>query len=99
MPPAARITDFHTCPMITPTLPPLPHVGGPIVGPSNPTVLIGKMPAATLGDSCLCVGPLDTIIQGSSNVFIGKKPAARMGDKTAHGGVISTGCPSVIIGG
>jgi uncharacterized Zn-binding protein involved in type VI secretion len=99
MPPAARITDFHTCPMVTPALPPIPHVGGPIVGPGNSTVLIGKMPATVLGDTCVCVGPPDTIVQGSSTVFIGGKPAARMGDKTAHGGVIGVGFPSVIIGG
>ena len=99
MPPAARITDFHTCPMVTPALPPMPHVGGPIIGPGNPTVLIGKMPASVLGDLCVCVGPTDTIVQGSSSVFIGKKPAVRMGDQTAHGGVVALGFPSVIIGG
>ncbi|MCQ2098958.1 MAG: PAAR domain-containing protein [Fibrobacter sp.] len=57
------------------------------------------MPAAVMGDSCVCVGPPDTIIKGSATVMIGKKPAARMGDTTAHGGTISVGCPTVIIGG
>ena len=38
MPPAARLTDMHTCPMQTPGLPPIPHVGGPIVGPGVPNV-------------------------------------------------------------
>jgi uncharacterized Zn-binding protein involved in type VI secretion len=90
---------MHTCPMQTPGVPPIPHVGGPIVGPSVPTVLIGKLPAAVLGDSCVCVGPPDSIVKGSSTVLIGGKPAARMGDTTAHGGSIVLGLPTVLIGG
>lgn len=96
--PAARLTDMHMCPMVTPGLPPIPHVGGPIIGPGAPTVMIGGMPAAVMGDSCICVGPPSTIIMGSTGVMIGGKPAARMGDPTAHGGVISMGCPTVLIG-
>ena len=96
---AARLTDMHTCPMQTPGLPPVPHVGGPIIGPGVPTVLIGKLPAAVMGDMATCVGPPDTIIKGSTTVMIGGKPAARMGDTTAHGGSIIMGCPTVIIGG
>jgi uncharacterized Zn-binding protein involved in type VI secretion len=100
MPPAARLTDMHTCPMQTPAFPsPIPHVGGPVVGPGAPTVLIGSMPAAVLGDSCVCVGPPDTIAMGSTTVMIGGKPAARMGDPTAHGGSIVIGFPTVMIGG
>jgi len=99
MPPAARLTDMHTCPMLTPGLPPIPHVGGPVIGPGSPTVLIGKLPAAVLGDSAVCVGPPDTIVKGSATVMIGGKPAARMGDTTAHGGSIVLGDPTVIIGG
>lgn len=99
MPNAARLTDMHTCPMQTPGLPPVPHVGGPIIGPGVPTVLIGKLPAAVMGDMAICVGPPDTIIKGSTTVMIGGKPAARMGDTTAHGGSIIMGCPTVIIGG
>ena len=99
MPNAARLTDMHTCPMQTPGLPPVPHVGGPIFGPGVPTVLIGKLPAAVMGDMATCVGPPDTIIKGSTTVMIGGKPAARMGDTTAHGGSIIMGCPTVIIGG
>jgi uncharacterized Zn-binding protein involved in type VI secretion len=57
------------------------------------------MPAAVLGDQCVCVGPPDVIIKGSATVMIGKKPAARMGDSTAHGGTIVLGCPTVMIGG
>jgi uncharacterized Zn-binding protein involved in type VI secretion len=96
MPPAARITDMHTCPLFNG---PVPHVGGPIIGPSVPTVLIGGQPAAVIGDMCVCVGPPDTIIKGSGTVFIGGRPAARMGDNTAHGGVIVQGLPTVMIGG
>ena len=99
MPPAARLTDMHVCPMVTPGLPPIPHVGGPVVGPGVPTVLIGKLPAALLGDSAVCVGPPDTIIQGSTTVLIGSRPAARIGDPTAHGGSIAMGWPTVLIGG
>ena len=99
MPPAARLTDMHTCPMVTPGLPPIPHVGGPIVGPGVPTVLIDKLPAAVVGDHAVCVGPPDVIIQGSSTVMIGSRPAARIGDATAHGGAVVLGCFTVMIGG
>ncbi|RSK43444.1 type VI secretion protein [Hymenobacter perfusus] len=99
MPFAARLTDMHTCPMQTPAVPPIPHVGGPIIGPGCPTVLIGKLPAARVGDSAVCVGPPDSIVQGSATVLIGGMPAARMGDATAHGGSIVLGCFTVLIGG
>lgn len=96
MPPAARLTDMHACPMVTGIV---PHVGGPIIGPGIPTVLIVGLPAAVLGDSATCVGPPDTIAMGSATVLIGGKPAARMGDTTAHGGTIVLGAPNVMIGG
>ena len=99
MPLAARITDMHICPMSTPGTLPIPHVGGPIIGPGTPTVLIGQLPAAVTGDMCVCVGPPDSIITGSATVLIGGKPAARMGDSTAHGGTIVLGHPTVMIGG
>jgi uncharacterized Zn-binding protein involved in type VI secretion len=99
MPPAARLTDQHTCPAVTPGLPPIPHVGGPIVGPGMPTVLIGSLPAAVLGDMAVCVGPPDVIVRGSGTVMIGGRPAARLGDGTAHGGAIVSGWPTVMIGG
>lgn len=97
--PAARLTDLHTCPMVTPGVPPIPHVGGPITGPGAPTVLIGSIPAAVMGDMAVCVGPPDSIIKGSATVLICGKPAARMGDTTAHGGSIVLGLPTVLIGG
>ena len=96
--PAARMGDMHMCPMLTPGVPPIPHVGGPVMPPGMPTVLIGAMPAATVGGMCLCVGPPDVIALGSFTVMIGGKPAARMGDMTAHGGSIVIGCPTVLIG-
>lgn len=96
MPSAARLADMHTCPLVTALV---PHVGGPITGPGVPTVLIGSMPAAVVGDLLVCVGPPDTIVKGSTTVLIGGKPAARQGDLTAHGGVIVVGMPTVQIGG
>ncbi len=97
MPPAARLTDMHVCPMVEPG--PVPHVGGPIVGPGCPTVLIGGLPASIVGDQCVCVGPPDVVAQGSTTVTIGGMPAVRIGDATAHGGAIVSGEPTVIIGG
>ncbi|SDP92533.1 Zn-binding Pro-Ala-Ala-Arg (PAAR) domain-containing protein, incolved in TypeVI secretion [Mucilaginibacter sp. OK268] len=96
MPLAARVSDMHVCPMFTG---PIPHVGGPVLPPGSPTVLIGGLPAACVGDMCTCAGPPDVIANGSATVLIGGKPAARMGDPTAHGGSIIIGCPTVIIGG
>ena len=97
MPPAARVTDNHLCPMVTGVV---PHVGGPVIGPGCPTVMIGNMPAAIMGDNCVCTGPPDSIIKGSATVMIGGKPAVRVDDTTAHGGTIMPpGCPTVMIGG
>ncbi len=98
MKPAARLGDMHVCPMVTPGLPPIPHVGGPITLAAA-TVLIGGQPAARLGDMATCVGPPDSIALGSATVLIGGQPAARMGDMTAHGGSIVVGLPTVLIGG
>lgn len=94
MPSAARVGDMHTCPMVTGTV---PHVGGPVLPPGCPTVMIGGQPAARVGDMLTCTGPPDTISAGSGTVKIGGMAAARMGDSTAHGGVITLGCPTVNI--
>ncbi|SHM71387.1 Zn-binding Pro-Ala-Ala-Arg (PAAR) domain-containing protein, incolved in TypeVI secretion [Cyclobacterium lianum] len=94
--PAARITDMHICPMVNPGG--VPHVGGPIMPPGEPTVLIGGMPAARVGDMATCSGPPDSIVAGSATVMIGGMPAARMGDSTSHGGSIVAGLPTVLIG-
>jgi uncharacterized Zn-binding protein involved in type VI secretion len=87
---------MHTCPMATG---PVPHVGGPILPPCEPTVLIGMLPAARVSDMATCVGPPDVIAKGSATVLIGNLPAARIGDQTAHGGVIVLGCMTVLVGG
>ena len=92
--PAARLSDLHTCPMVTGVV---PHVGGPI-SLGCPTVLIGDLPAARVGDMAVCVGPPDSIVMGAFTVLIGGAPAARMGEMTAHGGVITLGMVTVLIG-
>ena len=93
--PAARVTDMHVCPMVTGVV---PHVGGPILPPGEPTVLIGNLPAARVGDMATCVGPPDTIVSGSATVLIGGLPAAYMGSETAHGGTVVMGVLNVMIG-
>ncbi len=96
--PAARVTDMHTCPMVTPGLPPIPHVGGPILPTCSTNVLTGGLPQARVTDKCFCVGPVDMIVKGSSSVLVNNLPAARVTDTTTHGGVIITGQPNVLIG-
>lgn len=96
MPPASRVSDMHVCPMVTGVV---PHVGGPILPPCQPTVLTGMLPQARVGDMAVCVGPPDVIVKGSMTVLVGSMPAARIGDITAHGGNIVLGCFTVLIGG
>ncbi len=96
--PAARITDMHVCPMVTPGVPPIPHVGGPILPPGGITVLIGGLPAARVSDMAVCVGPPDVIALGSFTVLTMSMPQARMGDMSAHGGSIVMGLPTVLVG-
>ena len=93
--PAARLTDMHVCPMVTVVV---PHVGGPILAPGAPTCLIGGLPAARVGDTCVCVGPPDVIALGSFTVLISGQFAARLGDMTAHGGSIVLGHFTTLIG-
>ncbi len=95
MPPAARITDMHVCPLITVLV---PHVGGPLVM-GSPNVITGSMPQSKVADVCICVGPPDMVAMGSTTVLVNSMPAARIGDLTAHGGTIVMGFPTVIIGG
>jgi uncharacterized Zn-binding protein involved in type VI secretion len=97
--PAARVTDMHTCPMVTPGVPPIPHVGGPILPPCAVTVLTGMLPQARVTDKALCVGPPDTIVKGSATVLVNSLPAARVMDLTVHGGTIILGDVTVLIGG
>ena len=96
MPPAARVTDMHVCPMVTVLV---PHVGGPILPPCSINVITGFLPQARITDLCVCVGPPDVIVKGSLTVLVNSLQAARMGDITAHGGTIAIGYPTVLIGG
>ncbi len=96
MPPAARVSDMTVCPMVDPG--PKPHVGGPIIPSCSPDVITCFMPQARVGDKSQCVGPTATIIRGSATVLVNGRSAARIGDQTSHGGVIVTGCPTVLIG-
>jgi len=95
MPFAARFTDPHVCPQVTVLV---PHVGGPIIPPCWPTVMIGTMFAARATDLLTCVGPPDSIAMGSPTVYIGGLMAARQLDPTVHGGSIVMGWPTVLIG-
>lgn len=92
--PAARLTDMHTCPMVSGVV---PHVGGPISLASF-NVFTGGLPQARVTDMLVCAGGPDVIALGSTGVFVNGLPAARMGDQTAHGGVIVGGLPTVLIG-
>lgn len=94
--PASRIGDMHVCPMVTGVV---PHVGGPILPPCVPNVLVGSIPVAVVGNPCTCVGPPDVIVMGSTTVFAGGRMVARIGDTTAHGGKIIVGFPTVVVGG
>lgn len=93
--PAARVSDMHTCPLVTGVV---PHVGGPILPPGAVTVIIGGLPAARVGDMATCVGPPDMIVKGSPTVITSGSMQARIGDMTTHGGVIALGCFTVIVG-
>ena len=97
MPPAARVGDTQTCPMVNPG--PVPHVGGPILSGED-TVLIEGRPAARVGDPALCTGPGCEAKTGSGSptVIIGNQKAARLGDTLCHGGKIVSGAATVIIG-
>jgi uncharacterized Zn-binding protein involved in type VI secretion len=93
MPPAARILDPSGHP-------------GVIAGPGVPTVLIGGMPAAVLGDTHTCAMPPPAgphpptpIARASLTVLIGGRGAARMGDLAGCGAPIALGLPTVQIGG
>ncbi|WKE65728.1 PAAR domain-containing protein [Gallaecimonas kandeliae] len=93
--PAAVIGSMHVCPKVTGNV---PHVGGPVAMGSS-SVFIGGIPAARVGDMCVCVGPPDKVSKGSSSVTIDGKAAARLGDDTDHGGKLVVGNPTVLIGG
>jgi uncharacterized Zn-binding protein involved in type VI secretion len=94
--PAARVGDFHMCPLLTALV---PHVGGPILPPCAPVVMTGGPFQARLSDMATCVGPPDVIAMGAATVLVQGLPASRMTDMTAHGGMIMVGLPTVVIGG
>ncbi len=93
--PAARVADPHLCPMFDG---PKPHLGGPVLPPGEPTVLICGQFAARMGDQATCASAPDVIMRGEPTVLVGGRPAARLGDQTLHGGVLAGGCPTVLIG-
>ncbi len=92
MPAAARITDTTS------------H-GGTILGPGEPTVLIGGMPASVMGDNHVCSLPpnvhqptVSPFPAGSATVLFGSKPAIRVGDVCICGATAVVGEPTVMIG-
>ncbi len=95
MPAAARKGDMHLCPMVTGSV---NQNGGAILTEGTSQVFIGGQPAATLGMNLKCDAATDVIVSGSATVLIGGMPAARVGDRTAHGGTIIQGDPTVLIG-
>ena len=60
-------SDFHTCPLVTGTV---PHAGG-VVAVGSPTVLINNLPAARQGDMITESGPPNSIVAGCPTVVIG----------------------------
>ena len=102
-PPIARISDSHAGPACTVTGP------MPILPPGAVTVLVGKLPAARMGDLCLGVmlspagvpvpTPPHPIAKGSATVLLCKQPAARIGDICGMGGTIILGEFTVLAGG
>lgn len=96
--PIARVNDFHLCPMQTPAVVPIPHVGGPVVGPGAVTVWAGGMPVSVVGDIAICVGPPDVMATGAPTVFAEGRPVVRITDTSAHGGMVIVGLPTVMVG-
>lgn len=95
--PAAFVTDFHACPMVNPPVPPVPHVGGPILTPMNPTVLLAGMPLAGIGSTAQCSGvpPIDTLVLGNPT-YLSITPVSGMGAVSSHGGTVPMGNPTYI---
>jgi len=92
MPAAARVGDTT-------------NHGGTIVGPGVPTVLIGGMPAAVVGDTHICSLPpnghqptASPFPSGSATVMIGGVPALRTTDSCICGAMAAVGEPTVMIG-
>lgn len=95
--PGATITHMHVCPLVGPA--PCPHVGGPILPPGVPTVLVMGLPAAPApGNMIVCCCVPDVTAMGSPTVLVGNRMWARMGDVCAHGSTIVQGAPTVLVG-
>lgn len=75
----------------------VPHVGGPIIGPGCPGVLVDGLPVSVMGDMCVCCGPPDTIAQGYPGVMVNGVPIVVQNAMTAHGGMVPVGVPGVTI--
>ena len=95
MPFAARVGDLT------------PHPGA-IIPPGCPTVLIGGLPAARVGDMHTCTFPppgrtapaVADLPPGVPTVLIGGMPAAVVGSMSGCGApILPPGCPTVMIGG
>lgn len=94
--PSAFVGDMHVCPMVNPPVPPVPHVGGPIVMNTDPTALISAVPVGTVGSTATCAGlpPVDTVVMGDPTFLVTATPSAVMGmSVTSHGGTIPMGRP------
>lgn len=91
--PAATLGDMHMCPMVTPGVPPIPHVGGPITLGST-GVFIGKKPAARVGDMAICVGPPSSIILGCFTVMIGEAGSGSQAGSAGAAAAASTMAPT-----
>jgi uncharacterized Zn-binding protein involved in type VI secretion len=78
---------------------PKPHVGGPIIPPNSTTVQADGLFQARATDKATCAGPPDFIVTGSSTVLVNGLMAARQLDMTMHGGLLTKGSTTVLIGG
>lgn len=88
------VGDNHACPMVSGIT---PHIGGPVVGPGSPGVLLNGKPMAVVGDTCICNGPPDVIVQGCPGILIDGKPIIVEGSMTAHGGIVMSSNAGVTV--
>lgn len=96
MPQIVTINLNHVCPMVTGVT---PHVGGPIIGPGCTGILVDGVPISVMGDTCLCVGPPDVIVQGYPGILADGVPIVVQNCMTAHGGTIPMGVAGVTVSG
>lgn len=93
--PVAVLGSYHSCPAKTGKD---PHEGGPTLATAS-NITVAGLPIACVGDKLVCLGPPDTITEGSATVSANGRAIARIGDGTAHGGTILAGNPTVLVGG